>query len=312
MVDGYAFLQQISTSLIFVIPSLGIALGQALTARTAITATHTQPQAAADIRRNFLLSVAFNETAAILTGIMVIFLLMATSFSVYIASWAHLSILCALGLPSACIGILSALPQRAALIATARQPFFSREILRLMLITISIMQTSALLGFIVSILIKNRIADSVFWSEGISLLASGIAFGCGSIGPLVGLSLFAGAACSTVGKNRQVYGNIVSFTFICQGLIEAPILFSLVVALIILSGAQPNSMACLAAACTIALSTFGPGIASGRIASSACKAIGQQPNAYAAISRTSLLAQTLIDTSPIYGLIISLALLFFV
>jgi len=309
MAGGEIFTQYMSMSMLFVVPSLSIAIGQGLVANATMEAMQTQPQAAAAMRRTFVLGIAYNETAAILTGIMVIMLILQASSFAPAASYGLLGIVCALAIPSACVGILSSLPQQAAVLATARQPFFAREIMRLMLITISVMQTSIILGFILSLLMKSQLASAA--SNGPLLLASGVAFGFGSIGPLIGLGLFSQAACATIGTNRQIYPQVVSFTFICQGLIEAPILFSLVVALLIISGVQHNLWACFAAACTSALSTLGPGIASGRIAHAACMAMGKQPASAAVISRMSLLAQTLIDTSPVYGLVVALALLLF-
>lgn len=301
----------LSPALLLVIPSLSIAYGQSAAARTATKAIETQPEAAAAVRKNFLFSLAVSETAAILTLIIVMFLLMSPTMPSLATTFGHLAILLALGIPSTCIGIFSSFAQKEALLATARQPFFAAEIFRLTLITVAVMQTSVILGFILALLLQGQLASAVTLQDGLILLATGIAFGCGTIGPLFGLGIFSGAACKTIGINRKVYPQVLSFTFLCQGLIEAPILFSLVVALLITSGTQPNALACLAAALTIALTTLGPGIASGRIARAACMAIGQQPQEYRNISSTSLLAQTLVDTAPIYGMIIALSLLLF-
>ena len=311
MISSNEFIHYLSSALLFVVPILSIAYGQATAAAAAADATETQPSAAPQIRKSFLLGLALSETAAILTGIIVIFLVTTTHAPSIATVFGHLGIVCALGIPSCCIGYFASYAQKEALFATARQPFFAPEILRLMLITLALMQTSIILGFIIALLIQNQIPAAITTADSLILLATGLAFGGGTIGPLIGLGIFSGAACKTVGVNRTVYPQVLSFTFLCQGLIEAPILFSLVVALLIVSGTQTNTVACIAAALAIALSTLGPGIASGRTARAACIAIGKQPAAYTTISRTSLLAQTLIDTAPIYGMIIALALLLF-
>lgn len=309
MIQGYA--SAISPMLLLVIPIISIAYNQSVAARTATHAIETQPEAAASLRKNFVFSLAISETAAILTLIVVMFLIMSPHAPSIATMLGHVAILSALGIPSTCIGIFSSFAQKEALLAIARQPFFAAEIFRLLLITLALMQTSVILGFIIALLLQSQMASAVTLQDGLLLLATGIAFGCGTIGPLFGLGIFSGAACKTVGVNRKVYPQVLSFTFLCQGLIEAPILFSLVVALLISSGTQQQPLACLAAAIAIALSTLGPGIASGKIARAACIAIGVQPAEYTRISSTSLLAQTLVDTSPIYGMIIALSLLLF-
>lgn len=298
-------------ALLFVIPACCIAYGQAQAATAASEAIETQPHAAGAIRKNFILGLALSETAAILTGVVVIFLITSNTVASTTTMIGSFGILAALGIPSVCIGILSSYAQREALFATARQPFFANEILRLMLITLALMQTSVILGFILAFLINNQASAAQTVAESVIVLASGIAFGLGSVGPLIGLGTYASAACKTVGMNRTVYPQIMSFTFVCQGLIEAPILFSLVIALLIVQGTQADAGACIAAALAMALSTLGPGMASGATARAACQAIGEQPAMYRVLSGTSLLAQTIIDAAPIYGMIIALLLLFF-
>lgn len=296
---------------LFALPIISIAYGQSIAGNAASQAIETQPEAAPAIRKNFLFTLAISETAAILTLIIAMFLAVAGVHPTMGTVLGHLAIFCALGIPSICIGIFSSYAQKEAILATARQPFFATNIFRLLLLVLAVMQTSVIFGFIISLLLQQEICCAHTAQEGLMLLAAGLAFGCGTIGPLCGLGNFSGQACKTIGVNRKVYQKIFSFTLLCQALIDAPIIFSLVIALLIYFGTQPNAWICLAAALAIGLSTMGPGIASGRIARAACKAIGEQPAEYTSISRTSLLAQTLVDTSPIYGMIIALSLLLF-
>lgn len=297
--------------LTFALPALSIALGQGLTARIALRALDAQPAARNDIRKNLLLGLALNETAVILSALIVIVSLMSHHTITLPTALGQVGIFFATAIPCALVGFLSSLPHQAALTSTARQPFFARKLLNLMFIALSIMQTSSVLGLIMSFLIQGQLATTTTLSQGMQLLATGLAFGLGSIGPLIGLGIFARSACASVGFNREVYPSMVTFTFFSQALIETPILFALVVALIIISSG-PQGFNQLIAALVIGLSTVGPGIASGRVAGAAATAIGAQPPLYGAIARISMLAQTLIDTSAIYGLILSLALLFFI
>jgi F-type H+-transporting ATPase subunit c len=312
MIEINLVIHYVTIALIFALPALTIAIGQGLTAQKAMTALNTQPAAEAAIRKNFFLGTALNETAALISGLMVLLLIMGTHTISTNTVLAQLGIFLALALPCACVGILSTFPHQASIEATARQPFFAKQLLNLMFITISIMQTSVILGLIVSFLIQRQLTTLHSLSTGLQLLAGGMALGIGAVGPLIGLGLFSRAACTVIGTNRDIYPKVLTFTFISQALIETPILFSLAVSLLIITNNSMNSLAYLCAAAAIALSTLGAGIASGKVASSACAALGKQPQEYAAISRTSLLAQTLIDACPIYGLLIAFILLYFV
>ena len=67
----------------------------------------------------------------------------------------------------------------------------------------------------------------------------------------------------------------------------------------------------LAAGLCTGIGTFGPGISSGKTASAACHQIAVNPEHHGMLSKVSIFAQGLIDTSAIYALLISLLLIFF-
>ena len=73
-----------------------------------------------------------------------------------------------------------------------------------------------------------------------------------------------------------------------------------------------HGTAFLSAAFAVGFSTFGTGINSGKIAAQACKNIAHKPSTFQTISRVSLLAQGLLDTLAIYGLIIAIFLIFII
>lgn len=313
MIELISALHMATITATFVLPALALSLAQGRTARAALAALDEQPGSQAALRKNLMLGTALNETALILSGLVTAMLMMRALPATLDHALATLGIFCAVGIPCAAIALLGTKPHQAALLATARQPFFAKEILRLMFITISIMQTSGILGLLISFLIQFQLDTISSQTHALALLAGGLTFGLGTIGPLIGLAHFAQAACTTIGFNRAIYPKLVTFTLVSQALIETPVLFSLAVAIIILTTAPlSSSVTILTSAVAMGVSTLGPGIASGRIAHAACYAMGKQPDHAQFISRTSMLAQTLLDACPIYGLIVAFALLFFV
>lgn len=309
--DFVFFVHYLIIALIVVLPACAVAWGQSIVAKAAVDAFNEQPAAAADISRMFFLSIFINETVAVISGLVGIMLIMQPVADVTLpVLCAELGIFCAVAIPSFLTGTLASFPGQQAVGAIARQPLFAKSIQNITMITMSFMQTSAILGLIITVVIRNQLSALVTLDDGLRLLATGLAFGLGTIGPLVGLSYFARVACRMVGVNRDAYAQIFSFTFIGQALIETPVLFALVLAGAIMFRTSTSGIVLIASAIAMGLSTLGPGIASGKIASAACAEIGHDPAQYALLSRTSMLAQTLVDASVIYGALIAGAILF--
>jgi F-type H+-transporting ATPase subunit c len=301
------------------INSVGVGIGEGLTSSAAIDAINKQPEARGDIVRTAILGMALIETAAILGAVVAIMLLLGTKNSAdsYYGGLAELGITFAICLPGLVLGFASALPARAACKAIARQPFFAQSILRFMLITQSLLQGPIVFGFITATIIHYQAASINSIEDSIRLIASGLCIGLGSIGPSIGLAIFAKNAVQSLGINRRAYPQLFSFTLISQTIIETPIIFAFVISLILLLLTPQNmnllySMALLAAALCTGLGTFGPGISSGITAAAACKQIAFNPHESNTLSRVSMFAQGMIETCAIYAVLISFVLIFFV
>jgi F0F1-type ATP synthase membrane subunit c/vacuolar-type H+-ATPase subunit K len=311
-------LYTLATAFPVTLAALGAGIGQGLIGFKSLQAVDIQPQASTEIGRISLIGMALTETSAILGLVVSILLLLDTStpLDYLYASYGKLGIGLAIGLTSLIAGIASSFPAQAACLSVARQPFFSNKILQLMLLTQSIIVTPNIFGFIIALLINMKISTVDSLNGALQLLAAGLSIGIGSIGPCIGLSLFATSACTAVGVNRKSYGKILPFTFICEGIIETPVIFSLLIALLILnvdivaSEFALQGIALVAGALCMGLSTIGTGISAGRVGSAACKEIGKAPETYPILSKIGLLALAMIDTFAIYGFIIAIILIY--
>jgi len=292
-----------------VLPTLGVALGQALTSHSALQAMDEQAAAASSLQTHFTLCLVIIETAAILSTFISILLLYSSAHYGY----ASAGIALAVAIPSFFVGLFSAYPALESCKALARQPFLKSTIMNLVFIILTILQTPIIFGFLVALLIRGTIEPSLSSEELFKLAASGLTMALGSIGPIIGLSLFGAAACTALGNNPEASQKITTFTLISQALIETPIFFTLVVslALLITSHTSSNSpLAYLAAAFAMGMSTFGVGISSGRTAAAACTEIGKNMERYPLLLRVSPISQALIDTGAIYGLIVAFVIIF--
>lgn len=301
------------------INAIGVGIGQGLSSSAALEAINQQPSARNDITKTAILGIALIETAAVM-GMFMSVLLWSTSNhdqNIY-ANLSELGIGFAICLSGFTLGIISSLPVKAACFAVARQPFFSSEIIRFMMISLSLLQTPIIFGLIIALFIHNQAPEIETLRDSLRLIASGLCIGLGSTGPALGLAQFAQSAIRGLGTNRRAYPKLFSFMLISQAIIETPIIFALIISVTLLfvipSLKQENlldGIALLAAAVCTGLGTIGPGISSGRTAMAAAEQIAKNPEMHGPLSRVSMLAQGLIETSAIYAVVISFLLLLF-
>ena len=308
----------ISIGLPVTLSALGAGIGQGMIGITALKAIDVQPHSAPEINKLSLIGMTMTETSAILGLVVSIMLLLDNSIPVnyYYASYGKFGIALAIGLTGFIAGYASSLPAQAACMSVARQPFFSNKILQLMLVTQTLIMTPNVFGFIIALLINMKTPFIFDLNSGLHMLAAGLVIGVGSIGPCIGLSNFAAAACTAIGVNRKSYAKILPFTFVCQAIIETPIIFSLLVALLIwnihidATSSAIKGLSLVAAAICMSLSTLGTGLSAGKTGAAACQQIGKYPEATSMISKVGFLALAMIDTFAIYGFIISIILIY--
>src|SRR5437870_5245177 len=89
-------------------------------------------------------------------------------------------------------------------------------------------QPSARLDIIIALFIQGQSVFVETMRDSLRLISSGLAIGLGSVGPAIGLAIFAKAACAGIGINRKAYAKILPFTFISEAIIETPVIFAFV------------------------------------------------------------------------------------
>ena len=303
------------------ISSIGVGIGQGMASYSALDALNRQPAARNDIIRVATLGMAIIETVAIFGLLIAALMLFSKPFcseSNFYVCVSECGIACALFFSSLVVGIACALPAQAACRAIARQPFSVQHIFSLMLMTQVLIQTPILSAFLVSLFIQGQSAAATTLNDSLRLIASGLCIGLGSIGPAIGLSLFAKAAIDGIGRNAKAYKKLLSFTLISEAIIETPIIFCLLISLILLFVVPHTEIddpitgiIFISAALCLGMGTLGSGISSGKTGAAACTQIADNPENASVISRTSMLAQGLIETIVIYATLLSLVMILF-
>ncbi len=292
--------------------TLGVGIGSGKSSFAALQAMNIQPSAKQEITKATIIGLALIETAAILALIIIFLIFPWQVSSNEYQALAKVGIACAIGITGFMSGLVSAYPLSQACYALARQPFFSQKIINLMLITQSIIQTPLIFGFLVSLAIIGQLESINTLTQSLMVIASGLAIGVGSIGPIIGLAKFAQTACQSISINKKAYNQLIPFTFMSQAIIETPIIFALLISLIIIGSLHRTNITlltavqALAASLCIGIGTISPGLSSSKTASNACKQIALNPQHYRKISQISLFGQGLIDAAAVYALLISL------
>lgn len=298
---------------IIVLPATGVAYGQKTIACAMAECVQQQPAAAKKLSNLYVIALAISETSAILCLLMSFIMIFSSPAPSLAQSLSHAALFLALGIPSFLVSIAARAPAQAALFAVARYPFAHIQLLNIMLLGLSMLQSPVILGFITALLIKTNSYPDMPLYQAFLFLAAGLCSALGSYGPTNGLSFFSERVCTLLGQEPHLYKSLVAFVFLSQALIETPLIFVFIVGLLHIYYVQPELAlvwAAFAASSALGLSTIGAGISSGRVAARAAQTLAHDITLYPIISRMSLLAQTILDTAPIYGLITALLILF--
>ncbi len=290
---------------ILIVNSWAVAKGQGEIATTTVDAINIQPAAKNDLRTLSLIAMGLLETCAVLSMVLSMALLFVLKNPANIYTiFAELGVAAALIFTGLTASLVSVKPAQRAIYAISRQPFLSKKITNLMLLSLSILQTSFIFGFIVAAIIVSKINSITNIHDAVKLFSSGLCIGLGSIGPLIGISKFAQSAYDGISYNRLAYPKILSLTFISQAMIETPVLFSLITSAILATvnfNITPiSAFVFLAMALLMGIGPLGCGIASGKTAVAACNQLAKRPELYSLISKSSILTQGFIDASAVY------------
>ncbi len=313
--DLINILHYLSVGLCTIIPSFGVSIGQARVAEVSFDSMNTQPAARDDLSKTTIIALALIETAGLL-GIICSLLLVFHKTNTLNDALGQLGIVFAICLTGFMTALASSLPAKEALISIARQPFIStsRKISNLMILCQSLIQTPLAFGFIITLLIFYQLNLVTSLGHAVTLIATGLCIGLASIGPAIGSGLFTKSACKSIGLNNTIYSKIISFTIISQAIIETPIIFAVIISFWLLSIASSVatiwSIISIAIACLMGIGTLAAGIGSGMTAAAGCSQIPFiDSKYYNTLSKTTIIAQGLIDTSAIYALMISIILI---
>lgn len=296
--------------------ALGVAIGQGIAAAHACQALSRQELAVGPVRRSLLIGLAFLESGCVFSLVICLLFLFNMPFTPTLAS--GLAVFGAgfgLGTAACVVGIASGFVVASSVEAMARQPFLASRISSFTMLAQMLLEAPTVFAFILCFLIKNGLSADMSLALGVQLMVGGIIIGLCSIGPAIGQSIYASRACDAMGRSPDMYGRMFSFSFVVQAIIETPIIFALLLALIIMMRGPitmplAEYIALLAgAAAAFGLGSTGAAVGTGYVAGRAVTCMGATPEQYTAILRMTIFCQAVIDTALIYSLITAFLLI---
>ncbi len=199
----------------------------------------------------------------------------------------------------------------AAFKAINRQPSIQPDITRTTMLALALIETSAILGLLVSFLLLFRKAPTLPQALG----EIGIGLAIGLPGLVIGLatSMPAYAALSSIARQPFLARKLGNFMLLTQSLIQTPLIFGFIIALFIrgqLSSITTISqgLTLIGSGIAIGVGAIGPAIGGGYFTKTACSSVGINRLAYSRLFTFTFISQAIIETPVIFASIISLYL----
>ncbi|OPX35305.1 MAG: hypothetical protein B1H12_09140 [Desulfobacteraceae bacterium 4484_190.2] len=239
MLDVFSYVKACSlvgAGLAIGLGAIGSAIGEGLTAGKANETLSYRPELAGEILKTMLVGQAVAESAAIFA--LVVAMLMFFTNPVgkpLLAAWAFLGSGLGMGLSAIGSGIGSGFVSATACEGIGRQPAAKSAINSLMLIGASITQSTAIYGFLVSLmLLFIGFPESADISRSFALLGAGLSTGFGGIGPGIGEGLTGSFAVTAVARNPEQVSKVTRTMLVGQAIAESTGIYALIVALLLI------------------------------------------------------------------------------
>ncbi|MDB9823057.1 ATP synthase F0 subunit C [Deltaproteobacteria bacterium] len=227
----------ISAGLSMGLSAIGSGIGAGLTAGNACQGIVRQPGNSSSIIRTMLIGSALCQDPAIFGMVVAILLLFLDFSSVPLyPGWAvMLGAGLSIGLAAIGPGIGCGLAAMEATSGVARNPETNTNTNRMMLIGMSIAQSTAIYGFVISLLLLfTRHEESVALAASLGLLGAGLSAGFGGIGPGIGEGATAAGAVKWIARSRENAGILTRSMLVGMAVAESTGIYALIVALLLI------------------------------------------------------------------------------
>lgn len=219
------------------------------------------------------------------------------------------------GLSSFGAGIGQGLTGRTAMQAMDIQPQARGDIGRNAIMGMALIDTASILCLTIAFMMVfgSRSVETVLYTNIADL---GILFALSLPGFAIGIAsaMPAREACLAIARQPFFSTKISRFMLICQSVIQTPIIFGFIIALLIKTGSSTctnvmDSLRYVATGIAVGISVLGPIIGLGIFAKTACRGLGINRQSYASLLTLTFISNAIIETPIVLSLVIALVLL---
>jgi ATP synthase F0 subunit c len=222
----------------------------------------------------------------------------------------------ATGLGAIGSGVGNGLTAAKASAGIARNPDNSGRTSTTMLIGMTVSQTPAIFGLVVSFLLMfldwSKTPPSPGWA---ALLGAGLSTGLSAIGPGIGNGYTAGEAASGVARYPEAYSETTTTMLIGMTVAQSTCIYGFLISLMLMfTGFSASTSfaawaALLGAGVCMGFGGIGPGVGEGLAGGYAVKEVARDRTKSGLLTRTMLVGQAVSESTGIYSLIVALLLI---
>ena len=200
--------------------------------------------------------------------------------------------------------------------ALKHSPKQQDSIFKTMLVGMAVAETTAIFGLVIAMILIFSVVPGNNLADVFIMLSAGLCMGLGAIGSGLGAALPTGAACLGIARQPMMAGKLTTNMLIGSAVCQTPSIFALVVSFIMIFtntkgiAVNPAWGAYVGAGLATGLSAISAGTGCGFIAEASCEGAARNPRASDTLLKTMLVGQAVNQTTVIYGLLVSLILLF--
>ncbi len=216
--------------------AIGPGMGNGITAKEAVEAIARQPSSYGNIIVTMLLATAVAQTPAIL-GLVISFLLLFLDHSGLPSMVGGAALIgCGLSTGLAAIGpgIGNGLTGGEAVYNMGRCPEQSAITIRTMLVALGVSQSTAIYGFMISLMLLFMVPDNNTFVMAMRMFAAGICMGFGAIGPGLGVGITGAYAVRQVPRYPDVAIGLTRTMLVGMAVSESTGIYSLIIALLLI------------------------------------------------------------------------------
>lgn len=196
-----------------------------------------------------------------------------------------------------------------------RQPMGNDQGFRAMIIGLALIESGCIVALVITLIMLIGAPKEISMAMAIAEIGMSLAVGIAAVAISMASSFVVRAATLSISRQPLFANKIFTLMLLTQSIIEAPVIFAFIVALMIKVKIDPTmslaqGLQSLSAGLAVAFGCIGPSIGQAIFASSANKSLGVNKDAYSKIFPFSLVCEAIIETPMIFCLLFSFLIMY--